>query len=185
MAQWIARLTSNQAVGGSSPSGIASFVGIKRLNPLLVTYKRAIGLVVKYLVANEVPRVRFPDGAYLAPVAQLVAPRSYVPMVQGSSPCRSTFVRIGPGTIRHLMTKPCIIRSYHGESTRSLPNSEVKHHWACSVLRWGTTRESQVMYVFATSQEHREVAQLVAQRVHAPKDGGSKPPLATFCSKYY
>ena len=51
----------------------------------------AIGLVVKYLVANEVPRVRFPDGAYLAPVAQLVAPRSYVPMVQGSSPCRSTF----------------------------------------------------------------------------------------------
>ena len=53
----------------------------------------AIGLVVKYLVANEVPRVRFPDGAYLAPVAQLVAPRSYVPMVQGSSPCRSTFER--------------------------------------------------------------------------------------------
>ena len=51
----------------------------------------AIGLVVKYLVANEVPRVRFPDGAYLAPVAQLVAPRSYVPMVQGSSPCTSTF----------------------------------------------------------------------------------------------
>ena len=49
----------------------------------------AIGLVVKYLVANEVPRVRFPDGAYLARVAQLVAPRSYVPMVQGSSPCTS------------------------------------------------------------------------------------------------
>ena len=41
-----------------------------------------------------------------------------------------------------------IVRSYHGESTRSHPNSEVKHHWACSVLRWGTTRESQVVYVF-------------------------------------
>ena len=54
----------------------------------------AIGLVVKYLVANEVPRVRFPDGAYLAPVAQLVAPRSYVPMVQGSSPCRSILTKI-------------------------------------------------------------------------------------------
>jgi hypothetical protein len=52
--------------------------------------------VVKYLVANEVPRVRFPDGAYLAPVAQLVAPRSYVPMVQGSSPCRSILVIVYP-----------------------------------------------------------------------------------------
>ena len=47
-----------------------------------------------------------------------------------------------------------IIRSYHGESTGSHPNSEVKHHWACSVLRWGTTWESQVTYVlhFATAQ---------------------------------
>ena len=36
---------------------------------------------------------------------------------------------------------PLIIRSYHGESTGSHPNSEVKHHWACLVLRWGTTRE--------------------------------------------
>ena len=42
----------------------------------------------------------------------------------------------------------CIVRSYHGETTGSHPNSEVKHHWACSVLRWGTTRESQVVYVF-------------------------------------
>ena len=40
-----------------------------------------------------------------------------------------------------------IIRSYQGESTGSHPNSEVKHPWACSVLRWGTTWESQVMYV--------------------------------------
>ena len=90
MAQWIARLTSNQAVGGSSPSGIA-FVRLTytTMNGTMKTC--AIGLVVKYLVANEVPRVRFPDGAYLARVAQLVAPRSYVPMVQGSSPCTSTF----------------------------------------------------------------------------------------------
>ena len=43
-----------------------------------------------------------------------------------------------------------IVRSYHGESTRSHPNSEVKHHWACSVLRWGTTRESQVAYVLSS-----------------------------------
>ena len=40
-----------------------------------------------------------------------------------------------------------IIRSYQGESTGSHPNSEVKHPWACSVLRWGTTWESQVTYV--------------------------------------
>ncbi len=48
-----------------------------------------------------------------------------------------------------------IVRSYHGESTRSHPNSEVKHHWACSVLRWGTTRESQVAYVFSLLGRHR------------------------------
>ena len=41
-----------------------------------------------------------------------------------------------------------IIRSYQGENTGSHPNSEVKHPWACSVLRWGTTRESQVTNVF-------------------------------------
>lgn len=32
-----------------------------------VDMKRAIGLVVKYLVAIEMPRVQFPDGAYLLP----------------------------------------------------------------------------------------------------------------------
>ena len=25
------------------------------------------------------------------------------------------------------------------------PNSAVKHHWACLVLRWGTTRETYVL----------------------------------------
>ena len=49
-----------------------------------------------------------------------------------------------------------IIRSYHGESTGSHPNSEVKHHWACSVLRWGTTRESQVAYVLPSFFEPSE-----------------------------
>ena len=38
-----------------------------------------------------------------------------------------------------------IIRSYHGGITRSHLNSEVKHHWACLVLRWGTTREPYVL----------------------------------------
>ena len=33
-------------------------------------------------------------------------------------------------------------RSYHDESTRSLQNSEVKHHRAQLVLSWGTTWES-------------------------------------------
>ena len=40
-----------------------------------------------------------------------------------------------------------IIRSYHGGSTASRPNCEVKHLWAQSVLRWGTTRESWVLNV--------------------------------------
>ena len=47
-----------------------------------------------------------------------------------------------------------IIRSYQGENTGSHPNSEVKHPWACSVLRWGTTRESQVTNVFAVLPIH-------------------------------
>ena len=41
-----------------------------------------------------------------------------------------------------------IIRSHHGGYTASHPNCEVKHHWARSVLRWGTTRESRVSNVF-------------------------------------
>ena len=47
-----------------------------------------------------------------------------------------------------------IIRSYQGENTGSHPNSEVKHPWACSVLRWGTTRESQVTNVFACESHY-------------------------------
>ena len=40
-----------------------------------------------------------------------------------------------------------IVGSYQGENVRSRPISETKHLWACSVLRWGTTRESQVTNV--------------------------------------
>ena len=48
--------------------------------------------MVKYLVANEVPRVRFPDGAFLAFVAQLAARGSHNPKVAGSTPVESIFV---------------------------------------------------------------------------------------------
>ena len=43
-------------------------------------YASAVGLVVKYLVANEMPRVRFPDGAfsYAALLAGCQAPSRYV-----------------------------------------------------------------------------------------------------------
>ena len=44
--------------------------------------------MVKYLVANEVPRVRFPDGAF-AFVAQLAARGSHNPKVAGSTPVES------------------------------------------------------------------------------------------------
>ena len=68
--------------------------------------------------------------------------------------CRSSFALCLRGTPPLTRIKPItsiyIIRSYHGESTGSHPNSEVKHHWACSVLRWGTTWESQVSNVFAS-----------------------------------
>ena len=47
-----------------------------------------------------------------------------------------------------LKTMHPIIRSHHGGYTASHPNCEVKHHWARSVLRWGTTRESRVLNVF-------------------------------------
>ena len=47
--------------------------------------------MVKYLVANEVPRVRFPDGAFLAFVAQLAARGSHNPKVAGSTPVESIF----------------------------------------------------------------------------------------------
>ena len=59
-------------------------------NFIHLTCESAIGLVVKYLVANEVPRVRFPDGAF-AFVAQLAARGSHNPKVAGSTPVESIF----------------------------------------------------------------------------------------------
>ena len=56
----------------------------------------AIGLVVKYLVANEVPRVRFPDGAF-AFVAQLAARGSHNPKVAGSTPVESILYLLSLG----------------------------------------------------------------------------------------
>ena len=38
-----------------------------------------------------------------------------------------------------------VIRSHYGGNTRSHSNSEVKHHQACLVLRWGTTWEPYVL----------------------------------------
>ena len=49
--------------------------------------------------------------------------------------------------IHHKSHDP-IIRSHHRGYTASHPNCEVKHGWARSVLRWGTTRESRVSNVF-------------------------------------
>ena len=42
-----------------------------------------------------------------------------------------------------------VLRSHHSDYTASHPNCEVKHCWAQSVLRWGTTRESWVSNVFS------------------------------------
>ena len=47
-----------------------------------------------------------------------------------------------------------IIRSHHRGYTASHPNCEVKHGWAQSVLRWGTTRESWVSNVFLASKKN-------------------------------
>ena len=69
-----------------------------------------------------------------------------------------------------------IIRSYQGENTGSHPNSEVKHPWACSVLRWGTTRESQVTNVFAVFADPRRPraahnADRASRCIRAPRSG--------------
>ena len=89
-----------------------------------------------------------------------------------------------------------IERSHHGETTGSHPNSEVKHHWACSVLRWGTTRESQVLvrfylllpkpypylkfYVPFTHQVADPVAQWLRRVTTNHEIGGSSPSRVAF-----
>ncbi len=48
----------------SAPDFESGGWGFESLQDRFANRTSAIGLVVKYLVANEVPRVRFPDGAY-------------------------------------------------------------------------------------------------------------------------
>ena len=75
----------------SAPDFESGGWGFESLQDRFGTVASAIGLVVKYLVANEVPRVRFPDGAFLAFVAQLAARGSHNPKVAGSTPVESIF----------------------------------------------------------------------------------------------
>ena len=71
---------------------------------------------------------------------------------RGNLGCRTFFVL--PRTNLFFLSKtlhaptPTTIRSNHNGYTASHPNCEVKHCWAQSVLRWGTTRESWVLNVF-------------------------------------
>ena len=121
-AQW------SRGAMDSAPDFESGGWGFESLRDRFAITISAIGLVVKYLVANEVPRVRFPDGAFLlswrswqrvgliiprswvrnppeafwsalkpeALMAQLAAPRSYEPMVRGSSPRGSSFTLLAP-----------------------------------------------------------------------------------------
>ena len=105
--------------------------------------------------------------------------------------CRLCKDASGPGRVRlwsrsldYVMAVPAeprvppsrsvlIIRSYQGESTGSHPNSEVKHPWACSVLRGGTTRESQVTNVFPDFGPGRAAhnAYRASRCIRAPRSG--------------
>ena len=89
-----------------------------------------------------------------------------------------------------------IVGSYQGENVRSRPISETKHLWACSVLRWGTTRESQVLvrfylllpkpypylkfYVPFTHQVADPVAQWLRRVTTNHEIGGSSPSRNAF-----
>ena len=130
-----------------APVSSGAWVRIPLRTPFFSYSESAIGLVVKYLVANEVPRVRFPDGACscgaVGSASVLCADGPGFEPLQEHFLYQYDFNSIVNRTREQLN----IVRSYHGETTGSHPNSEVKHHWACSVLRWGTTRESQVVYV--------------------------------------
>ena len=136
---------------------------------------RRAGHWLKFSTSNHVASV-FTSRAHILPPVQGcrtsdgagLPPQSFVCVIAGG---------VWRWVPDHPSPSTLIIRSYHGESTRSLPNSEVKHHWACSVLRWGTTRESQVTYVFPTAERSGAAE---ARWAHNPKVGGSKPPFATF-----
>ncbi len=81
----------------SAPDFESGGWGFESLQDRFGTDASAIGLVVKYLVANEVPRVRFPDGAFLAFVAQLAARGSHNPKVAGSTPVESILYLLSLG----------------------------------------------------------------------------------------
>ena len=57
-AQW------SRGAMDSAPDFESGGWGFESLRDRFATPESAIGLVVKYFVANEVPRVRFPDGAF-------------------------------------------------------------------------------------------------------------------------
>ena len=106
---------------------------------------RRAGHWLKFSTSNHVASV-FTSRAHILPPVQGcrtsdgagLPPQSFVCVIAGG---------VWRWVPDHPSPSTLIIRSYHGESTGSHPNSEVKHHWACSVLRWGTTWESQVTYV--------------------------------------
>ena len=106
---------------------------------------RRAGHWLKFSTSNHVASV-FTSRAHILPPVQgcrAVTARAY------AARASIGLWRTGPNTAGVPMRAAVfIIRSYQGESTGSHPNSEVKHPWACSVLRWGTTWESQVTYVF-------------------------------------
>ena len=92
-----------------------------------------------------------------------------------SVPCRpGTFFRLVTQRNRHHppshAPRKKQERPYHDDSTASRLLSEVKHHRAWLVLRWGTTLESQVLFFF-----HRPAVVLPA-----PAAGSDPPRLLLF-----
>ena len=111
--------------------------------------QRQAGHWLKFSTSNHVASVYTSRAHILPPVqgCRAVAARAY------AARASIGLWRAGLKTVRApIWAAAFIIRSYQGESTGSHPNSEVKHPWACSVLRWGTTWESQVTYVFGSAR---------------------------------
>ena len=100
-----------------APVSSGAWVRIPLRTPFFSYSESAIGLVVKYLVANEVPRVRFPDGAFLAFVAQLAARGSHNPKVAGSTPVESIFTfyhQVGDRSKPKRVPQPGVEPGSHG-----------------------------------------------------------------------
>ena len=89
--------------------------------------------------------------ARLGPISTAVGDHAGILGVECFFLPKPLICRVKPLICRVKPAKNCtgsIIRSYHCGYTVSHPNCEVKHGWAQSVLRWGTTRESWVSNVF-------------------------------------